>query len=209
MSSRASSLCAREEAEAVALDAAIAESAAVAAEEAALDYSLLDAACAAAGFTRSAVPSDGDCFFHCLVASGCCAGATHDDLRRRLVEGMLSRVDDLLPFVAREYKVKSAALVERYKRAYVTTEIKKLLKKGVYNTDLGDIVPQYAAQAFNIRLSIYNWNWTSRTLTLFDIQELGTGTAGTAGAAAKPHVFLVRLNENHYDLLQPAAADSV
>jgi hypothetical protein len=189
---------------AAALAASAAEAEAAEAAAAALDYTALDAACAAAGFVRTPMPPDGDCFFHSLVATRLFEG-TAADLRRRLVDSMLSRIDDLLPFVAREYKVKSAKQVERFKRAYVTTEIKKLLKAGIYNTDLGDIVPQYAAQAFDARLSIYNWNWTTATFTLFDIQEVSGAGAGAGGAAATKHVHLVRLNENHYDLLLPLA----
>lgn len=190
---------------AAATAAAIATSAAEAeAEASAVDYTALDAACVAAGFRRAPVPADGDCFFHSLVATGLFGTAATAALRRRLVDAMLARIDDLLPFVVREYKVKSAVQVERYKRAYVTTEIKKLLKSGIYNTDLGDIVPQYAAQAFGVRLSIYNWNWTTGTFTLFDIQEVAT--ASSASALAPQHIHLVRLNENHYDLLLPSPA---
>jgi hypothetical protein len=196
---RSSSLsAAAADADIAAAIAASAAAAEAAADAAAIDYTVLDAAVGAAGFRRVPVPSDGDCFFHSLVATGLFGDAEQAALRKRLVDAMLARIDDLLPFVVREYKVKSAAQAERYKRAYVTTEIKKLLKSGIYNTDLGDIVPQYAAGAFGVRLSIYNWNWTTATFTLFDIQEVAT--------AAPTHVHLVRLNENHYDLLVPAVA---
>lgn len=153
---------------------------------------------------RLPIHPDGNCFFTSLavyfqIMDHPLAAKTHMELRDLLVETMLPNVKDLLPYVPREYKIKNPTLVLRYKTAFVTTEVRKLRKPFVYDTDLGDIVPQESTRAFGLRLAIHNWNWTTMRADVYLLEPPGP----VGSSAAFPIVHLLRTNENHYDLLLP------
>ena len=156
-------------------------------------------------FVRLPIRPDGNCFFASLVAffqitGHALAGKTDMELRDLLVETMLPNIKDLLPYVPREYKVKNPTLVLRYKTAFVTTEVKKLRRPFVYDTDLGDIVPQESTRAFGLRLAVHDWNWTTMRADVYFLEPPGPLASDTL-----PTVHLLRTNENHYDLLLPIA----
>ena len=150
---------------------------------------------------RLPIRPDGNCFFASLAAffqitAHPLAGKTELELRNILVETMLPNIKDLLPYVAREYKVKNPTLVLRYKTAFVTTEVKKLRRPFVYDTDLGDIVPQESTRAFGIRLVIHDWNWNTMRADVYFLDP-------PVIVSDLPTIHLLRTNENHYDLLLP------
>jgi hypothetical protein len=155
---------------------------------------------AEAGFVRLESPNDGNCFFASLetyfkLKETPHADKTHMELRHFLRDYLLAHAEKFRPFVVKEYKVKSEVQRLRYLNAFIAKEIKTIGKPNIYDTQLGDIVPQEATNAFNVRIVIHNWNWTTREFTIFDlIPELG-----------KPEhtIHLLRINENHFDLLFP------
>ena len=160
----------------------------------------------ASTFVRLPIHPDGNCFFASLVAffqitGHPLAGKTGMELRDLLVETMLPNIKDLLPYVAREYKIKNPTLVLRYKTAFVTTEVKKLRRPFVYDTDLGDIVPQESTRAFGIRLAVHDWNWNTMRADVYLLEPPGP----LGASSVLPTVHLLRTNENHYDLLLPIA----
>ena len=111
---------------------------------------------AALGFTRLESPDDGNCFFTSLetyfkLLETPLGEKDHMDLRRMLVDYLLAHAEKFRPFVVKEYKVKSEKQRMRYLDAFIVKEIKELAKSNVYDTQLGDIVPQEATNAFNIR----------------------------------------------------------
>ena len=121
---------------------------------------------------------------------------THVELRADLVAFMLRDVERYKPYVAREYKVKSEKLRERYLEMYVTREIKGLAQDRIYNTELGDIVPSAAVDAFGIHIVVHNWSWATHLSEVIDLKPEGSAPSNT--------IHLLRINENHYDLLLPA-----
>lgn len=161
----------------------------------------LDHIIGATGFVRLESAPNGDCFFTCLesyfklLELPLCE-KSHTDLRLDLVTYMLTDIDKYKPYVAREYKVKSEKQRERYLEMYITREIKKLAQDHIYNTELGDIVPSAAVEAFGIHIVIHNWSWAMRTLELIDLKPEFSSPSNT--------IHLLRINENHYDLLLTA-----
>jgi hypothetical protein len=152
------------------------------------------------GFKHLESPDDGNCFFTSLetyfkLVESPLAEKDHMDLRSMLVDYLLAHADKFRPFVVKEYKVKSEKQRLKYLDAFITKEIKELGKPNVYDTQLGDIVPQEATNAFNVRIVIHNWKWTPLTFDIFDL-------APDAGAPAHT-IHLLRVNENHFDLLFP------
>lgn len=155
----------------------------------------------ALGFERLESPDDGNCFFYSLESYFKVAEATLSDkddmgLRADLVAYLLTNSEKFRPFIAREYKVKSDMLRLRYLDAYIRSEIKKIAKPNAYDTDLGDIVPQEATNAFKIRIVIHNWRWTTLDFAQIDLKP--------DDALHEHTIHLLRLNENHFDLLYPS-----
>lgn len=158
-------------------------------------------------YVRLPIHPDGNCFFESLVAyfqingrGHPLATKSHLELRDILVETMLPNIKDLLPYVPREYKVKNPTLVLRYKTAFVTTEVKKLRRPFVYDTDLGDIVPQESTRAFGVRLMIHDWNWSKMRADLYMLEPPSPVLTSTI-----PTIHLLRTNQNHFDLLLPVS----
>jgi hypothetical protein len=150
---------------------------------------------------RLPIHPNGNCFFEALVAffqitDHPLKGKTQAELRDILVDTMLPNIKDLLPYVPREYKVKNPTLVLRYKTAFVTTEVKKLRRDYVYDTDLGDIVPQESTRAFGINITVHDWNWNTMKADIYKLVPI-------LDDQTLPTVHLLRTNENHYDLLLP------
>lgn len=66
----------------------------------------------------------------------------------------------------------------------------------MYDTDLGDIVPQESTRAFRIRLVIHDWNWNTMRADAYFLDP-------PVIASDLPTIHLLRTNENQYDLLLP------
>lgn len=156
----------------------------------------------ASTYVRLPIHPNGNCFFEALavffqITDNPLSAKTQGELRDLLVDVMLTRIKELLPYVPREYKVKNQSLVLRYKTAFVTTEVKKLRKNYVYDTDLGDIVPQESTRAFGINILVNDWNWKTMKADVYKLSS--------PGDPILPTVHLLRTNNNHYDLLLPVA----
>jgi hypothetical protein len=154
----------------------------------------------AIGFARLESPNDGNCFFYSLetyfkMKETCLAEKDHMELRGDLVAYLLAHSEKFRPFVVREYKVKSEVQRLRYLDAYIRSEIKKIGKSNIYDTDLGDIMPQEATNAFKIRIVIHNWRWTTLDFAQIDLKP--------DDGEYKHTIHLLRMNENHFDLLYP------
>jgi hypothetical protein len=152
------------------------------------------------GYVRLESPDDGNCFFASLetffkLKETPLADKDEDDLRQDLVAYLLANLEKFRPFIVKEYKVKSEAQRLRYLDSYIAKQIKILAKPNVYDTDLGDIVPQEATNAFKVRIVIHNWRWRTTDFALFDL----TPESGSHDYT----IHLLRINENHFDLLYP------
>jgi hypothetical protein len=156
----------------------------------------------AIGFTHLESPDDGNCFFTSLetyfkLMESPLAEKDHMELRQMLVDYLLTHLEKFRLFVVKEYKVKSEKQRLKYLDAFITKEIKEIAKPNVYDTQLGDIVPQEATNAFNIRIVIHNWRWSTLDFAEFDLNP----DAGTP----EHTIHLLRINENHFDLLFPTS----
>jgi hypothetical protein len=93
----------------------------------------------------------------------------------------------------------------------VLGEIAKLKKDGAWASELGDLVPQYAAQNLNITLHIYDWRWQEGVINKITAYEcVSAGPAGGAGAASGAPVDCItvnvlRVNDRHFELIFPIA----
>ena len=152
------------------------------------------------GFTRMESPDNGDCFFLSLetyfkVKETPLSEKDAMELRTDLVTYLLANLDKYRDYSGIEGKGRTAAARKAYIDRVMTREINKLSGAGVYDTDLGDIVPQAATNAFNVRIIVHNWRWATMDFANFVL--------GPDDGAPDYTIHLLRINENHFDLLFP------
>ncbi len=146
------------------------------------------------------VPPDGNCFFYSLDAffkltGHPLMGQDHSDLRATVVAHMLANKEKFLPFVAKEYAFKNEARRKKFLESYVEKQIRALGADNAWASELGDIIPQEAPNAFRVKINIYNWDNDEATLFTF----VPDGVA--VNNAALPTINLLRINDNHFELL--------
>ena len=78
------------------------------------------------------------------------------------------------------------------KKSYITREIKKLEKDGVWDSPLSDHIPRMAAEAFDLHIHLYNWNWATKDFIIYDINPAGSN-----------EINILRINDNHFELFLP------
>jgi hypothetical protein len=151
-------------------------------------------------FIRLESPDDGNCFFTSLetyfkLNETPLGEKDHMELRQMLVDYLLAHAEKFRPFVVKEYRVKSEKQRLMYLDKFIVKEIKEIAKPNVYDTQLGDIVPQEATNAFNVRIVIHNWVWGRLAFDVFNlVPDVGD---------PEHTIHLLRINENHFDLLFP------
>lgn len=167
--------------------------------EACLDHKIQEL-----NFIRLESPDDGNCFFYSLetyfkLMEAPLATKDNMELRSMIVDYLLAHANKYLPFVMKEYSAKTKPeKAEALKLAYVKKGIEKLRKANVYDTEFGDVVPQEAPNAFNIKLIIHDWSWSEKRFRPVEaVPESGGSPLYT--------VNVLRINGNHFDLLFPKA----
>lgn len=149
-------------------------------------------------FTIISTIDDGNCFFDTLSKAGAyhhiaSLQFNHTELRAQLVQYMLEHLDELLPFFISNNNNNERSPEER---------ILALGKDGEWDNDDGDAISQIAGDAFRININ------------LFDIKEDVVKRKRTyvvnkmvfANYPGSPTIDILRINDGHYEFLQPAAA---
>ena len=150
-------------------------------------------------FTLLEVPPDGNCFFYSIDAffkltDHPLMGQDHSDLRAAVVGYMLANKEKFLPFVAKEYAFKNEARRKKFLESYVEKQIRSLAADKAWASELGDIIPQEAPNTFQVKIIIHNWDNEHATTFTF-IPD------GMANNSSLPTINLLRVNDNHFNLL--------
>jgi len=149
-------------------------------------------------FTIISTIDDGNCFFDTLSKAGthhhiASLQFNHTELRAQLVQYMLEHLDELLPFFISNNNNNDRSPEER---------IIALGEDGEWDNDDGDAISQIAGDAFRININ------------LFDIKEDVVKRKRTyvvnkmvfANYPGSPTIDILRINDGHYEFLQPAVA---
>jgi hypothetical protein len=149
-------------------------------------------------FTIIPTLDDGNCFFDTLSKAGtyhhiASLQFTHSELRAQLVQYMLTYLDKLLPFFISNNNNNDRSPEER---------ILALGEDGEWDNDDGDAISQIAGDAFLININ------------LFDIKEDIVKRKRTyvvnkmifANYPGFPTIDILRINDGHYEFLEPIGA---
>ena len=149
-------------------------------------------------FTIISTIDDGNCFFDTLSKAGAhhhiaSLQFNHTELRAQLVQYMLEHLDELLPFFISNNNNNDRSPEER---------IIALGEDGEWDNDDGDAISQIAGDAFRININ------------LFDIKEDVVKRKWTyvvnkmvfANYPGSPIIDILRIDDGHYEFLQPAVA---
>ena len=149
-------------------------------------------------FTIISTIDDGNCFFDTLSKAGAhhhiaSLQFNHTELRAQLVQYMLEHLDELLPFFISNNNNNDRSPEER---------IIALGEDGEWDNDDGDAISQIAGDAFRININ------------LFDIKEDVVKRKRTyvvnkmvfANYPGSPTIDILRIDDGHYEFLQPAVA---
>lgn len=149
-------------------------------------------------FTIISTIDDGNCFFDTLSKAGAhhhiaSLQFNHIELRAQLVQYMLEHLDELLPFFISNNNNNDRSPEER---------IIALGEDGEWDNDDGDAISQIAGDAFRININ------------LFDIKEDVIKRKRTyvvnkmvfANYPGSPTIDILRIDDGHYEFLQPAVA---
>jgi len=149
-------------------------------------------------FTIIPTLDDGNCFFDTLSKAGtyhhiASLQFTHSELRAQLVQYMLMHLDKLLPFFISNNNNNDRSPEER---------ILALGEDGEWDNDDGDAISQIAGDAFLININ------------LFDIKEDIVKRKRTyvvnkmifANYPGFPTIDILRINDGHYEFLEPIGA---
>lgn len=158
---------------------------------------------------------DGNCFYDTLSKYGertelPSLDKPHLQLRRALVLKMLENVDELAPFFlvlnnnSNNNNSNNNSNNTNNDLTNVEKEIVKLAKPNVWKSDNADIVIQYAATAFNVKIIIYDVKEEFPTDIInqyvFEPAELINDLRV---------VNMLRINDNHYMLLWPTEEPNI
>lgn len=143
------------------------------------------------GFVRLKSPGLGNCFFQSLetyfkISESEFGGLTHSELRTMIIDDLFAHRKNYMNYI--EYE-------NHNKNDYVQREIQKLYKDCVWSSDLADFIMYRVPSLFNVQLIIYNWNPGK----YFNVIPLGSSDT-------KNTIHLLRVDDNHYDLLYPKDA---
>ena len=130
---------------------------------------------------------DGDCFFDTLATYGWAyhydaLERPHQELRQALVDYMEENMGEVAPYV----------IVNENEGETIESMIESLREDMVWNNDMGDLLSQIAAKAFQVNIYIYN----------VDPPEVRRLRANQIPYPGDP-VHMLRINDGHYQLLLP------
>ncbi len=130
---------------------------------------------------------DGDCFFDTLATYGWAyhyeaLERPHQELRQALVDYMEKNMGEVAPYV----------IVNENEGETIDSVIHSLREDMVWDNDMGDLLSQIAAKAFQVNIYIYN----------VDPPEVRRLRANQKVYPGDP-VHMLRINDGHYQLLLP------
>jgi hypothetical protein len=140
---------------------------------------------------------DGNCFYESLSKFGERTGVPvlnrpHLALRNKLVDTLLENIHEVAPYVVNE-EGNSVSEEE------ILDELETLRKPNVWNSNVGDIVIQYAAKAFGVNIIIYD---VKEQFPQNIINQL----TFKAPQQTSTTVDVLRVKDVHYKLLWPKDA---
>ena len=156
----------------------------------------------AEGFVHLESLNDGNCFFYSLETYYFLTDneerADYDVLRQMVVNEIKEHPENYVYFIPErllnnEAGANAPPMTNDERLAYTIREADKLGEQGAWNSQLGDFVPQLAATILGINIDIYEMVDGELRLTPVHIEEAGA-----------PTIQLLRINQNHYDLLFPS-----
>lgn len=167
------------------------------------------------GFLRIKTPTDGNCFYHTLTKflklsqDPSLPDSHHRILRNIVVDKMVDNISEISPY-----------FIENNTSVY--EQIEGLKDDGVWDSDAGDIVSQYAAKALNMRIKIYDVKAPQKVKRLVLARSDETGKEVYRNIAAQPMkivsytfdpemntgviIHMLRVSDGHYELLYPEEA---
>jgi hypothetical protein len=167
----------------------------------------LEAEIAKLGLVHLPVPSDGNCFYHSILAHFRMSRVpgledeTIESLRHRNVEYMLANIYDIVPFVIeKESNTVNGVVNEDRKLARVRNDIERMRADGVWASEIGDMISINTAKNLNIKIIIHDWKWDDGH---FDTIVINPSNANNARNESHTTVHLLRINDGHYELLYP------
>jgi OTU-like cysteine protease len=130
---------------------------------------------------------DGDCFFDTLATYGWAyhydaLERPHQELRQALVDYMEKNMGDVAPYV----------IVNENEGETIESMIESLREDMVWNNDMGDLLSQIAAKAFQVNIYIYNVDPP-------EVRRLRANQKVYPGRS----IHMLRINDGHYQLLLP------
>lgn len=148
------------------------------------------------GFIHLPSIDDGNCLYYTIshwmqLTGHPYAAKTHKQLRDMVVEHMKERNEEDSNvfgafFLNNDYPSAAA------KKADIKREILKLGKDGVWDSPISDHVPLMAAETFDLHIHLYNWDWATKSFTIYDINPTGSS-----------EISILRINNNHFELFFP------
>ncbi|NBR61581.1 MAG: hypothetical protein EBT86_08005 [Actinobacteria bacterium] len=154
---------------------------------------------------RLEIPDDGNCFFYSIRAwillnkyNGLAVNGTpllkmkHGDIRKFVVAYGQANTVVLRPF----YEFNNNSLTNSKKDEHIRDALGQLKKDKSWALGAGDYLPILAAEALQLNLHIYNWTWRSKEHgEYYEIPIIVNPDL--------PIATILRINNNHYDLLMP------
>lgn len=183
-------------------------------------------------FIRIKVPSDGNCFYHALNKYYKLSNPpgspvpTHNQLRQRVVNKMEDNIDDIrvglivnMSNIPNNTEESEREVLEMAKYLEALDDLRE---DGEWNSDNADIVSQFAAQALNIRIKIFDKKAAVAAKRIF-LSRFDNGRQIYANNPAQPPkiicytfepegygggntINLFRISDGHYELLYPRGA---
>jgi hypothetical protein len=140
------------------------------------------------------IRADGNCFFNTLATfykiKGEPEAGDYAALRKKIVDYMREHADELLPYVNVENINTGNSPMD-----YVQAELDKLEKLGAWNSQLGDFISQMATRALGVTIIVHDWNAADNAFRTYTLEA----------DAPRYVIHMLRVDNNHYELLYPAA----
>jgi hypothetical protein len=137
------------------------------------------------------IPSidDGNCFFYTLESFFKLRKkdmGNYVKIRKLIVDHMKANKYSLLDFLTLN-NLNNNANIDKY----LDDELKELARSGAWDSQVGDFVSQMAPGALDLNIVVYDWDGESMNVYRNDVPT------------ADDTIHMLRINNNHYDLLLP------
>jgi hypothetical protein len=150
-------------------------------------------------FTIRTTNEDGNCFFHTLVIAGkhhniaSLINFTHTELRAQLVQYMLDHKGVLSAFFASNNNNNDKSPEE---------QILALSEDGVWDNNYGDTISQIAGDVFRININLFDVKEdVVKRKRIYVVNKIVIDNY-----PGSPTIDILRIDDGHYEFLQPAGA---